>query len=60
MKNIIKKLDLDPKMYRKDLTKGYNAPIVARAVANYFIDNKPIMDTLTECKDILDFCKRMW
>ena len=49
--------DLDPKMYRKDLTKGYNAPIVARAVANYFIDNKPIMDTLTECKDILDFCK---
>lgn len=49
--------DFDPKMYRKDLSKGYNSPIVAEAVANYFIYNKPVMETLTECTDILDFCK---
>uniref|UniRef100_A0AAU8MK58 DNA polymerase n=1 Tax=Geladintestivirus 1 TaxID=3233133 RepID=A0AAU8MK58_9CAUD len=49
--------DLDPNMYRKDLSKGYNAPIVAKAVARYFIDNIPIMETLTNATDILDFCK---
>ena len=48
---------LNPKMYAIDLTKGYDMPIVAQAVSNYFIDNKPIMETLYECKSILDFCK---
>ena len=48
--------DFDPKMYLKDLTKGYNAPIVAEAVSNYFIDNIPIMQTLTNEKNILKFC----
>ena len=32
-------------------------PIVAIAVFNYFVHNKPVMDTLREHKDILDFCK---
>lgn len=49
--------DLDPYMYLKDLTKGYNAPIVAEAVSNYFLKNIPIMDTLTNEKNILKFCK---
>lgn len=49
--------DLNPKMYATDLKKGYDMPIVAQAVVNYFINNKPIMETLYECKNILDFCK---
>lgn len=48
---------LNPKMYAIDLSKGYDMPIVAQAVVNYFIDGKPIMETLYECKSILDFCK---
>ena len=49
--------DLNPKMYATDLKKGYDMPIVAQAVVNYFIDNKPILETLYECKNILEFCK---
>ena len=48
---------LNPKMYAIDLSKGYDMPVVAQAVVNYFIYDKPIMETLYECKDILDFCK---
>lgn len=47
----------NPKQYLKDLTKGFNMPIVAIAVYNYFRYNKPVMETLREHKDILDFCK---
>lgn len=49
--------DLDPNMFLKDLTKGYDAPIVAKAVCNYFLENIPIMETLTKATNILDFCK---
>lgn len=49
--------DLDPKQYIKDLKKGYDMPIVATAVYNYFINNTPVMDTLRNSKNILDFCK---
>ena len=48
---------LDPKQYIKDLKKGYDMPIVAIAVYNYFINNTPVMETLHNHKDILDFCK---
>lgn len=48
---------LNPKMYAIDLQKGYDMPIVAEAVCNYFLYNKPIMETLYENKNILDFCK---
>lgn len=44
-------------MYLVDLQKGYDMPIVAKAVINYFLYNKPILETLYECKNILDFCK---
>lgn len=49
--------DLDPNMFLKDLSKGYNAPIVAEAVSNYFFEGTPIMETLTKEKNILKFCK---
>lgn len=48
---------MDPKQYIKDLTKGYDMPIVAKAVYEYFAHNIPIMETLHNHKDILDFCK---
>ena len=48
---------LDPKQYLKELKKGYDMPIVATAVFNYFAYNTPVMDTLRQHKDILDFCK---
>ena len=48
---------LDPKQYLKELKKGFDMPVVAIAVFNYFVHNKPVMDTLREHKDILDFCK---
>ena len=49
--------DLHPLMYSEDLKKGYNMPIVAQAVYNYFIKSIPIMDTLQSATNILDFCK---
>ena len=48
---------LNPDMCIKDLQKGYNNPIVAEAVVKFFLDNVPVMDTITNCTDILDFCK---
>lgn len=48
---------LDPKQYFKDLKKGYDMPIVAEAVINYLTKNIPVMDTLRNSKNILDFCK---
>lgn len=49
--------DMDPLQYRKNYAKGYDMPIVAKAVYEYFANNVPIMDTLRNHKDILDFCK---
>lgn len=48
---------LNPLMYLSDLKKGYDMPIVSKAVADYFLYDKPIMESLYECKNILDFCK---
>ena len=47
----------NPKMYAVDLQKGYDMPIVAEAVYQYFINDVPILETLYKCKNILDFCK---
>jgi hypothetical protein len=49
--------DMDPLQYRKNYTKGYDMPIVAKAVYEYFVNNVPVMETLRNHKDILDFCK---
>lgn len=48
---------LDPKQYIKDLKKGYDMPIVAKAVYEFFANKVPVMDTLRNHRDILDFCK---
>ena len=49
--------DLNPYLYKENLQKGYDEPIVAEAVSEYFIHDKPIIESLYECKDILMFCK---
>lgn len=48
---------LDPKQYIKQLTKGFDMPIVRTAAFEYLEHNVPVMDTLRNCKDILNFCK---
>ena len=48
---------LDPHQYLKDLKKGYDMPVVAKAVFEYFAHDTPVMETLRNHKDILDFCK---
>ena len=48
---------LDPYQYLKDLKKGYDAPVVAKAVYEFLVNNVPVMETLRNHKDILDFCK---
>lgn len=48
---------LNPTMYAVDLQKGYDEPVVAQAVVNYFLKGKPILESLYECTNILDFCK---
>ena len=48
---------LNPFMYAIDLQKGYDMPIVAQAVSDYFLKGIPIMDTLQSATNILDFCK---
>lgn len=48
---------MNPKMYLEDLSKGYNFPIVAKAVTEYFINGTPVMETLRNSKSILDFCR---
>lgn len=48
---------LDPKQYIKDLKKGYDMPVVAKAVFEYFVNGTPVMETLHKHTDILDFCK---
>lgn len=48
---------LNPYMYLVDLSKGYDMPIVAKAVVEYFANDVPIMETLYNATNILDFCK---
>lgn len=48
---------LDPHQYLKDLKKGYDMPVIAKAVFEYFAHGTSVMDTLRNHKDILDFCK---
>lgn len=48
---------MNPLMYLEALEKGFNAPIVAKAVSNYFLENIPVMDSLIKHTSILDFCK---
>ena len=48
---------MNPKMFLEDLSKGYNSPIVAKCVTEYFINGTPVMETLRNAKSILDSCR---
>lgn len=48
---------LNPELYIQDLTKGYNMPVVAKAVHDYFVKDIDPVQTLRACTNILDFCK---
>lgn len=47
---------LNPNLFRENLAKGYNMPIVAKAVNDFLLYNKNVLETLYESTDILDFC----
>lgn len=47
----------NPRMYIKDLKTGYDMPIVAKAVENYFLYDISVTRTLYNSTDILDFCR---
>ena len=49
--------DYNPLMYAIDLTKGYNAPIVTKAAYDYLLYDVPVLKTLYDATNILDFCK---
>lgn len=42
--------------YNIALEKGYNRPIVAYAIHQYFAEGIPLENTIKECKDIYLFC----
>jgi len=52
---IKRKGDLNKNLFEEDLQKGYDAPIVAIAIEDYFLHNVPIMDTLKGCTKIENF-----
>lgn len=54
-KRIKRKGELNKNLFLEDLQKGYNAPIVAKAIEAYYLYNTPIMDTIMSCNNIEDF-----
>ncbi len=48
--------DFNPNLYLEDLRKGFNKPIVAIAVADYFIFGVDPMVSIKQSRDIYDFC----
>lgn len=48
--------DLDDALY-EDVTKGFNMPVIATAIREYFFNKKPVLETLRNHPDLLDFCK---
>lgn len=47
---------LNPNLFKEDLRKSYKYPIVAKAISAYYLSGKSIMDTISECTDIMEFC----
>jgi hypothetical protein len=39
-----------------DLMRGYKHPITSKCLYEYFINQKPVLDTLDDSRDILDYC----
>ena len=44
-------------LYDVDITKGYNMPIVAKALYEYYVNNVNVRDTIMNHANIYDFCK---
>ena len=40
-----------------DMTKGYNNPVVPKAVYEYYVNGTPIRETIEGHTDVYDFCK---
>jgi len=38
------------------LKKGYRYPVIPRALYEYFINGVPVLTTLLDCENVLDFC----
>jgi len=55
-KHLKRKSALHDKLYYEDLQKGFDKPIVARAIINYFKDGISVSETLRKHTDIYDFC----
>lgn len=39
-----------------ELKKAFRYPVVPRCLYNFYVNNKSVDETLSECRDILDFC----
>lgn len=39
-----------------DLKKSYKMPIVPKSIYEYFINDIPVAETISNCKDIMQFC----
>ncbi len=47
--------DFDQNKY-KDLASGYYAPIISKAITEYYVNGTRVEDTIYNADDILDFC----
>jgi hypothetical protein len=54
--DVKRKGDLNQFLYREDLKKGFNMPIVAKAVEEYFVNDVPVRDTIMNELNIYSFC----
>ena len=41
---------------KRDVSDSLNAPIIGKAIRNYFLYSKPVEETLNDEKDILQYC----
>jgi hypothetical protein len=39
-----------------DLMRGYKHPVTSKCLYQYFVNQKPVCETLNESRDILDYC----
>lgn len=56
-KRLKSKGTMNPNLYKEDLVKGFNSPIVAKVIAEHLINGVDVMDYLKSCKNVLMFCK---
>jgi len=54
--DIKRKGSLNQYLFREDLKKGFNMPIIAKAIEEYFVHNIPVRETISKEVDIYNFC----